>query len=66
MTYKKNENNDFNVQEFQITERSNALNGFTDLNLQNSSTSFSNPAFSLEGGKLFFNNNLFAYKILKK
>ena len=48
MTYKKRDN-DFNVNEFQITERNvSALNGFTDLNLQGDS-SYSNEAFSMEG-----------------
>lgn len=48
MTYNKNDN-EFNVNEFQITERNtSALNGFSDLNLQNNS-SFSNEAFSMDG-----------------
>lgn len=49
MTYKKRDDNDFNVNEFQITERNlTALNGFTDLNLQGESA-YSNEAFSMEG-----------------
>lgn len=48
MTYKTSDN-DFNVSEFQITERNaSALNGFTDLNLQGDSA-YSNEAFSMEG-----------------
>ena len=54
MTYKKRDDNDFNVSEFQITERNTgAPNGLTDLNLHGDS-SYSNEAFSMEGenGKL--------------